>query len=479
MPFFGFLTPNISAYYCDSVNGNDSNAGTFNAPFLTIAHMASVDAGANKNRWRLMTGSSWKEQLTVPRAGMTIDAYGPGAPPLLDCSDVISPGAWTKTTGLTSVYQATLTVPSNVPSNADWYSSVWENNTRYTIAHSTASVDATASSYYPVSVNSTTITLYIHVSDGSNPATNGFTLEYAARMAGIMAQNVNNVTLIGLRTRRNINANGSIIVGKDCLILNCICEEGNKHNCFFDSGTRLIGVQCKGSYYEDLGSSMFVGFGTADSMRGFDLINCSAVNMGLSDTSLPSFYVHSSVLGQTFKYVNFQNCSGLIAFSACLQAIVHGCTSTGGIAGYDAASLQISNSSITFSGNDQYGISAPNTACAVVISGSTVTGPSKSGSPGTTCLHLAVAGSSLVANGSTFQTATNLLSAVGAAIISVQNCIVDVFHYGYTDSTGTPTFSVDHNTYNGFNSTEWAILNGVGTTYAQWKATGQDAHSTP
>ena len=474
---FGALIPTADAYYCDSVNGNDSNAGTYNAPFATIAHMASVDAGANKNRWRLVTGSAWREQLTVPRAGMTIDAYGPGAAPLLDCSDIIASGAWSKTAGRTNVYQATLTVPVNTPSDPDWYTSVWENDTRYTIAHSIAAVDSAASSYYPVAVNSTTITLYVHTSSGASPAT--FTkMEYAARLAGIMAQGVDRVTLAGIRTRRNIDANGSIILGRDCQVYNSTAEEGNKHNIFFDAGAVLHGVECKGAYYENLGTTMFIGYGAADAARGFDFINCSAVTMGLADSTPPGFFIHSSVLGQTFAFVNFQGCSGDIAFSACQQVIINNCTASNGFHAYDATSLAISNSAASFNSSDQYGISAPNTACAVSLANVTLTGPVRSGLGGT-CINLAVAGSSLIVSGGTFQTAAQFVTSVGAASITVSGATVDVFHYGYYDQTATPTFAVDGNTYVSPNSGEFAKLSGVDKTYAQWKATGQDAHSTP
>ncbi len=486
--FFGLLTPTVDAYYCDKNNGSDSNAGTSTAPFQTIAHMTTVDAGANKSRWRLVTGSTWREELTVPRAGMTIDTYGSGAAPLLDCSDAISAGAWSKTGGQTVTYQATLTVPSNdVPSDPDWYTSVWENGTRYTIAHSIASVDATASSYYPVSVNSTTITLYVHTSDGSNPGSDGFTMEYAARSTGVNAQNIANITISGFRTRRNIDANGSVILGLDSRSYNITAEEGNKHNFFCDAGCYVNGLQLKGSYYADLGSSMFIAFGDPDLTRGFDIFNSSAVNMGLSDSAPPGFYVHSSILGASYAYVNFQSDSGCLAFSAVVSAYIGSSTSTCAIHAFDAAKLSVSNTAITFSGSDGTGIACPNTRCDMTVNGAStvITGPSRSGSPGTTCIALQSNGDTLTATDLTCQTASQFVSIVGnSSTVTVggsgHGATIDVFHYGYSASTYNPVISSDYNTLISPNTGEFASFSGIDRTLTQWRTApiSQDVHST-
>ena len=99
-------TPSLQAaddYYVDAVNGDDDNDGTIEHPWKTIDRI---------NRWTFEPGSNiyfkrgctWREQLTVPSSGsaglpITFGAYGSGAAPIIDGSDLIAPGAsWTAST---------------------------------------------------------------------------------------------------------------------------------------------------------------------------------------------------------------------------------------------------------------------------------------------------------------------------------------------------------------------------------------------
>jgi hypothetical protein len=66
-----------TAYYVDSINGNDANAGTSpSAPWKTIAKANAATIAPGSQVLFLSTGV-WHEQLRVSGPGITFGAYGP------------------------------------------------------------------------------------------------------------------------------------------------------------------------------------------------------------------------------------------------------------------------------------------------------------------------------------------------------------------------------------------------------------------
>lgn len=77
-------------YFVDAVAGSDSNTGLVEtAAWKTLAKVngTSFPFGSTV---MLKRGSVWREQLTVPSSGLTIDAYGTGALPTIDSSAPVS-----------------------------------------------------------------------------------------------------------------------------------------------------------------------------------------------------------------------------------------------------------------------------------------------------------------------------------------------------------------------------------------------------
>jgi len=167
-------------FYVDSVNGLDTNDGltpqtarqtlTGVNPLLTSSH----------NRLGVARGSHFRE-LWQPASGVgaIVGSYGSGGKPIFDGATIIS-GSWTKTAGLTSVYQidqpfaATGTVPPT------WNVWIFENGTILAPETSTALCDATeGSSFVDATVTApATVTIYIHATGGSNPGSNGNLYEF-------------------------------------------------------------------------------------------------------------------------------------------------------------------------------------------------------------------------------------------------------------------------------------------------------------
>jgi len=238
-------------WYVDSINGSDSNAGTSpGAAFRTIAK-AMQQAQVPGFNVGLAANSRWREQITLTALYGSVQAYGIGQKPLLDSSDQITAGSWTKTAGRTNVYQASVTI-----SNGGFaiYASVWQDGVRLARAADLATCDSTPGTYFPSDeTGASPIILYINATDSSSPITNGKLYEYAARGNGI--NTVNNATVRGIWTRRQVGFSGSMIFAQNALALDSLAEDGNIHNVFVGAGSSLYNVESKRNQYTVAGQS--------------------------------------------------------------------------------------------------------------------------------------------------------------------------------------------------------------------------------
>lgn len=105
-------------WFVDSVRGNDANSGqNIDHPFKTIARLLASPIASGQTI-ALKAGGHWRETLTVPAANITVTSYGRGRKPLLDASDVVNPGLWSKAPGTANVYQ--VSVPIDADPNITW-----------------------------------------------------------------------------------------------------------------------------------------------------------------------------------------------------------------------------------------------------------------------------------------------------------------------------------------------------------------------
>lgn len=84
--------PLTADVFVDSVNGSDSNAGTYNAPKQTLAGASAILTGTKS--LALFRGSSWRETLNVPYSGFKLGVVGSGNPPQILGSAITS--GWTQ-----------------------------------------------------------------------------------------------------------------------------------------------------------------------------------------------------------------------------------------------------------------------------------------------------------------------------------------------------------------------------------------------
>ena len=463
-------------WYVDSVNGNDSNNGSSaTQPFATIAKAQTVLQSGQ--RLGLACGSQWREQLTLSGSGVAVVAYGSGAKPLLDCSDPISTGAWSRTAGRSQVYQAA--VPIDAPGGATFVG-CWENDVRLSYRTSVAAVDANRGSYTlsdtsnsPVSP----ITIYVSASDGSNPAGNGKKYEYARRSYGLMAKNASTCGIGGVETRRNLHNDGSLALGGSCLAANCLAADGQFHSVWLSRDCKLIGVIASGAYHP-VSISLFY-WNDAFSGQNLYFENCQALlNAYVSGAGVGFGGNGSGSLG-TITYNNCvaQNCDEAFGATLAQNLVMVNCHIAGqcgtGVAIDGAANLSISGlvadsissrllagipngGSVTISGIN---VNSPNGACGVFANGQSNVALSITDST--------FAGFQLLsadsAPGFHFTFLRNNVPS-GASILFWLNPVPAVM-------------SSDHNTVHAGVNVQWGS---TGYSWAAYKtATGQDAHSTP
>lgn len=481
---FGSLVPTISAYWCDSVHGSDSNSGTYNAPFQTVAHMASVDAGANKSTWYFVCGSVFQETLVPPRSNMTFASWGTGSQPLFDCSNVISSGSWTKTAGYTNIYQTQVTIQADPV--ITWVSA-WENSTRLLRADTMALCDSTAGSCIPsadVGTGTITVTLYVNTTDSSNPATNGRAYSYSARQYGIN-NGMTGTTLSGLAARRNLINNGSIgLGGSYSNAYNCTASDGSKHNWYVAFTNNCYNCSAGEAYYGDVGSLsggqyiMFVY--NADNATGLSCYFESCTASCASNSGLGTGFGGHSNDGTNLANILYSNCAAInldIGFNAgssdaltMVDCTTLGCTF--GISTSGSVVTKISNCSMQGTSS-----SLTNLAGAVTITGSTLAGGilAALGSADS----LSISGGSIISANYCLYLHTTVPEAISVNGVSL-TCGGGSQDFYLWDFPGAPgNYSGDNNTFNGGASGSPFNMHGTSYSFSQFKAlTGQDQHST-
>ena len=180
-------------FYVDSVGGDDANTGKDSAhPWRTLAKVSGTTF-TNGSVVYLKRGDTWNEQLTIPSSGITIDAYGSGANPIIDGSSAIS-GSWSSLGG--GVYGVSLVLaPGEALGNVSEAGVLmtfvpWQGDAGTTFAAAGA---GTYSYEYPSTV---------YVKTASNPNTNGKVYRASVKLYGIDATSVRDVVVRNVTVTR-------------------------------------------------------------------------------------------------------------------------------------------------------------------------------------------------------------------------------------------------------------------------------------
>lgn len=289
-------------YYVDSVAGSDANDGrTGAAAFATIAKvMTRLGDGVSIG---LKAGSHWREQLDIGTyANVRVGVYGGGEPPLLDASNVMASGSWTKTSGRTNVYEQT--VPLDTV--ASGYLSVWVDDVRLAKVASTELADATPGTVYVSSETGTSTTIYVHPLGSTVPSTDAKVYEYSMRNFGLNAQLASGTVVEGIETRRNANPGGSLWVGRKSRLVDVRCYDGSAHCLQYKDGSYLENVTAEDVYYLLDQPTHFVAYEDTPASLGIRHISCRAVQNGALVVGY-GFYGHMTTSGD-FGTVTYDDC---------------------------------------------------------------------------------------------------------------------------------------------------------------------------
>lgn len=315
-------------YYVDSVAGNDNNVGTSStSAFATIAKLLTVwQAGQSVG---LAKGSNWREELLYPGNGCSAYAYGTGAKPILDGSNIAAKASISKTVGRTNVYEISVTF-AGARAGETAFANTWEDDVNLVLASSVANCDATAGSYYLAAYTGTQ-TLYIHASDNSDVSANAKVYTYSKRWAGAYAFSYSGCVLNGIRCQKNLSQNGTIIMGSGSTITNCDAYHGSKHNVYTHKGSNLTGVTAQYGYYGTQTSTMFVLNEDTPAGENTTYTNCVA-NMPTYNALFTGFYGHKNTSGNfgtvTFSGCTVTNCGAGFAFADATTVQITNCITT-------------------------------------------------------------------------------------------------------------------------------------------------------
>jgi hypothetical protein len=321
------FTTDAFVYYVDSVNGNDSNNGE--TPAMAFKSLTSIPALTNGQSVGLADGSDWTDAslfigiASDPVSNVTVAAYGSGAAPIIDSSKVISTSSIVAVAGQPGLYEATTTGPGsswatpygNFGITGPWIN-VWEcksapctppatGGNDYNLLNQTSVASATSilGSYYVQGMTNSaapsqgaTFTLYFSASDGTNPATNGYTYTYSAAPIGLEIYG-QNAHVMGIHTKKNADNDGSIVIngdGNSPTITNVIADQGGKHNMFVPGGAVVNSSTFNDEYYGTGQANPFVAFDGTGSGLSVTLEN-SQINDGQpSSTVGVATYSHTA-----------------------------------------------------------------------------------------------------------------------------------------------------------------------------------------
>lgn len=476
---FGRVTV-AAQWFVDAVAGSDANNGTsVDTPLQTIPALLGKTI-VSGNLIALKCNSEFHGRLLIPAVNnVHVCSYGSGAAPILDCSVVISAGAWSKTGGQTNVYQISATVEAT---GSTW-NRMWEDGTHLVRASSLANCDATAGTYYASSDSSTTPTLYVHATGSGNPASNGKAYENAKYYAGYdaVANAPTGCRVTGIHTKRNLANDGSLLIGKNGYAYRCTASEGSKHTVYVRTGGVCHTVIAADAYFGGQSFSLFVGNENSPDSEGLSFISCDAT-LSTYEANATGFYSHTNTSG-TFGKLLFDtcttnNCSIGISGNSATSGLVRNCA--------------VTNANICYSADHDWLL----TGCSgqanqganpqVVFVGSTnveITGFTGS----TTGSHWVWIG----ANSSAYIHDCDWSAISGPIMISLRGANGSLttrrlsFNSGsvpyIVTATASASFTLDcdYNTYMSFGAMGFiGQINNVYKTWAEWQALGYDAHST-
>jgi hypothetical protein len=371
-PFFkGVQTANLQLafnYVIDPTVGSDSNPGTVSQPWASTAPLNVLPSIPTGSVIGIRRGSVFHQTLTRSESNVSIVGFGSSSagPVIFDGSATVPASGWTATAGYSNVYQTNVTLPGNVKMSGN----VWDSASETALVQTTSVALVAGNPGYAYCSNwqGTTATIYVQLSDSSNPQTNGRTISYSALTQGIVLTG-NNCTLNGITGQRYGHQDGNFsLSGTGSTVSNFQAIGGNRHGALFGPNVTFSNAQFI-SGFDDLE-------GSANGCVVF-----AAVVAGMSVTTQDNLY--DGTWGRNFTGIDYhgQNTNDLYGtvthLNETFKNMQQGVTAK-------AASSTMTGASFT------------NVQSMISLSGGNVT--IQNSVPGSTCYNMVTYNPSLVSN---------------------------------------------------------------------------------
>ncbi|NEZ59465.1 DUF5123 domain-containing protein [Adonisia turfae] len=222
-------------WFVSSHAGDDSNDGlSVSSQFRTISKLMEYFIAAG-DEIVVDDDSYIREELTVGDS-ITVSHSGTGTNlPIFDAGDIAENTDFSLSAGQSNTYEISW-VPEFGNGAADNRLILFEDGALLIWRETIAEVESNPGSYTVDGwANTAGNTIYVHPKNSTNPISDS--KEYIIPRRSQCVKTGDNCVVDGIHTIRNISNNGSIEVGRNGLIVNCLIEYGTKHNCFLKQGT--------------------------------------------------------------------------------------------------------------------------------------------------------------------------------------------------------------------------------------------------
>jgi len=470
-----------ATYYVDSVAGSDSNDGKGLAtPFATISKLLSADASEPRNTHKLIDGSVFREQYTVPpRENTTLT----GSAELI-ASTIIAAGAWSKTAGKTNVYQISV---SGMLTGG--FVRVWEDDIGLTLAADLATCDSTPGTYW-VSTHDSTETIYVHASESGNPASDGCVYEHSGKREHAYFGGTR-ATIRGITCKRNYNNNGTATIGRYSKAFNCQFSDGTRHVVYLNGGIEMTDCVVDENYYPLPGGSTLFVYYDYGGDYGLTFTRCTA-RKTVYDSEVSGWFGHLVEANGMLTFATLTDCvainvNGGYVLPNISTVTLSSCRSTGCPSVFlfsQAAVVEINGGSFESTSESSSYFLMHSTAGPATFGSLSMTGVTALiAHGGKSVLNISgFEGSVSLVNCSVSPVAPTLradilavLSASASASVYVRGCSFDCGHYIIMAGTDVDS---DYNTFTAPMNNEAFKIGEDNKTFAQWQALGHDLNST-
>jgi hypothetical protein len=169
----------------------------------------------------------------------SVEAYGSGAPPEIDCSVLADHEAWSPVDNQSNIYRQEVDPPSFRGVANEAYPQAFEENREIPHRETVAEVENTPGSFN-LDTSANPWVLYYHPTGSTDPRIDGKQLAYAytpigVNLAGPGIHNKSGV-IKGLKVRRPLGGRGGVGPGVGGAVKKCLLYQGGKHHMIHPGG---------------------------------------------------------------------------------------------------------------------------------------------------------------------------------------------------------------------------------------------------